>query len=82
MKILSFICALTITFSAVPGALARANQEKAGKNGVMVTDKQSSPFTICIDDSDCQKLGQGDKYACFQVCKKHILIANLFGWFR
>ena len=66
MKILSFIFALTISFSALPRALARANQEKAGGN-LMVTDKQSSPFHICIDDSDCIKLGQGDKFACFQV---------------
>ena len=29
-----------------------------------------TPFPVCIDDSDCSKLGQGTKYACFQV-RKH-----------
>ena len=24
-------------------------------------------FPVCIDDSDCVKLGKGDKFACFQV---------------
>ena len=24
-------------------------------------------LTGCIDDSDCQKLGEGSKYACFLV---------------
>ena len=67
MKILSFIFALTISFSALPKALARANQDKAGGNGVMVYDQKSAPFKICIDDSDCQKIGEGDKFACFQV---------------
>ena len=28
-----------------------------------------TPFPVCIDDSDCSKLGQGTKYACFQVRK-------------
>merc|ERR1711860_183971 len=28
-----------------------------------------TPFPVCIDDSDCSKLGQGTKYACFQyIC--------------
>jgi len=66
MKILSFIFALTISFSALPKASARANQQKGGSNGVMVSEKQSSPFKICIDDSDCLKIGEGDKFACFQ----------------
>jgi len=68
MKILSFVFAvfLTVSVSALPGVSARANQEKVGSNGLMSTQKNSSPFTICIDDSDCLKLGQGDKYACFQ----------------
>ena len=26
-----------------------------------------TPFPVCIDDSDCVKLGKGDKFACFQV---------------
>ena len=35
---------------------------------MMVTDvKKSTPFKICIDDSDCLKIGEGDKFACFQV---------------
>lgn len=67
MKILSFIFVITLilSFSAIiPEVSARANQEKVGsKNNV---SPNSSPFTVCIDDSDCQKLKQGDKYACFQ----------------
>lgn len=28
-----------------------------------------TPFPVCIDDSDCVKLGKGDKFACFQyIC--------------
>jgi hypothetical protein len=28
-----------------------------------------TPFPVCIDDSDCVKLGEGDKFACFQyIC--------------
>ena len=69
MKILSFIFAvfLTVSVSALPGVSARANQEKVGSNNLMTTKPNKSPFEICIDDSDCLKLGQGDKYACFQV---------------
>ena len=26
-----------------------------------------TPFPVCIDDSDCLKMGEGNKYACFQV---------------
>ena len=26
-----------------------------------------TPFPVCIDDSDCLKIGEGNKYACFQV---------------
>ena len=26
-----------------------------------------TPFKVCIDDSDCAQLGQGNKLACFQV---------------
>lgn len=68
MKILSFVFAviLTVSVSALPGASARANQQPTGNNGLVSTKRNSSPFTICIDDSDCLKLGQGDKYACFQ----------------
>jgi len=66
MKILSFIFAvsLTVSLNIIPGVSARANQGSG--SSVMVTEKTSSPFTICIDDSDCQKLGQGDKFACFK----------------
>ena len=69
MKILSFVFAviLTVSVSALPGASARANQQQNGNNGLVSTKRNSSPFKICIDDSDCLKLGQGDKYACFQV---------------
>ena len=28
-----------------------------------------TPFPVCIDDSDCLKMGEGNKYACFQVRK-------------
>ena len=26
-----------------------------------------TPFPVCIDDSDCLKIGEGNKYVCFQV---------------
>jgi hypothetical protein len=67
MKILSFIFVITliVSFSGIPVS-ARANQKNNAGMSVMLTKPNSSPFTVCIDDSDCQKLGQGDKYACFQ----------------
>lgn len=66
MKILSFflVSTLIVSFSAVPEVSARANQ--AGGNNAMTTNPNSSPFKVCIDDSDCQKIKQGDTYACFQ----------------
>ena len=67
MKILSFIFAVILVVG-LPSVSARANQEKMSSNKMMVTDvKKSTPFKICIDDSDCLKIGEGDKFACFQV---------------
>lgn len=67
MKILSCFLVITLmfSFSAVPEVSARANQ---GSNvqSMQTSPKKASPFSVCIDDSDCLKLGQGDKYACFQ----------------
>jgi hypothetical protein len=66
MKILSFIFAVILVVG-LPSVSARANQEKMSSNKMMVTDvKKSTPFKICIDDSDCLKIGEGDKFACFQ----------------
>lgn len=72
MKILSFVFSVTLvaSLSAIPGVSARANQENVVmENGVSATKQNASPFKVCIDDSDCQKIGQGDKFACFQfIC--------------
>ena len=80
MKILSFIFAvfLTVSVSALPGVSARANQEKVKSNNLMTTKPNKSPFEICIDDSDCLKLGQGDKYACFQVRNENQFLSFVF----
>ena len=82
MKILSFVFAvfLTVSVSALPGVSARANQEKVKSNGLMSTQKNSSPFTICIDDSDCLKLGQGDKFlTCFFLLLLKIMFSCIRG---
>ena len=76
MKILSFIFAVILVVG-LPSVSARANQEKMSSNKMMVTDvKKSTPFKICIDDSDCLKIGQGDKFACFQVRNEAKLVYN------
>ena len=68
MKILSFIFVITliISLSAIPEVSARANQQSS-MSAMTTISKKNPPFTVCIDDSDCQKLNQGDKFACFQV---------------
>lgn len=68
MKILS--CFLVITFmfsfSAIPEVSARANQGDGAKLMQTKGPQKESKFPVCIDDSDCLKLKQGDKYACFK----------------
>ena len=68
MKILSFFLVITLmlSFSAIPEVSARANQGSSAK-GMLTTSPQISKFPVCIDDSDCLKLAQGHKFACFKV---------------
>ena len=83
MKILSFIFVTTViaSFSAIPEVSARANQKNSGQ---MLTTSNASPFTVCIDDSDCLKLGKGsdDQHVCFQVYMKIIKHAVFIGIFK
>lgn len=67
MKILSFFLVITLmlSFSAIPEVSARANQGSSAK-GMLTTSPQLSKFPVCIDDSDCLKLAQGHKFACFK----------------
>jgi len=38
----------------------------AAQTGIQAQTVKPTPFSVCIDDSDCNSLGQGSKYACFQ----------------
>ena len=49
-------------FSAISGVLGAQN-----KPHNQLQAPSPTPFPVCIDDSDCVKLGKGDKFACFQV---------------
>lgn len=44
---------------------AMANGAQA-QSGAQAQTAAPTPFPVCIDDSDCVKLGEGNKYACFQ----------------
>jgi len=51
-------------FSAISGVLGAQN-----KPHNQLQAPSPTPFPVCIDDSDCVKLGKGDKFACFQyIC--------------
>ena len=46
----------------------------AESNGIPPAEEEEqqsagSQLSVCIDDSDCKKLGQGNLYACFSVRK-------------
>lgn len=60
---LQWALALVISFSATAlGAQSQMAQ-------VQLALPAPTPFPVCIDDSDCEKLGEGNKYACFQyIC--------------
>jgi len=54
--------ALLVAFVlAVPGLLGAQHGTDAQLSA------KPTPFPVCIDDSDCVKMGEGNKYACFQV---------------
>ena len=55
---LAFLTLSAISFSSIFAAQNTNSQIQA---------PSPTPFPVCIDDSDCVKLGKGDKFACFQV---------------
>ena len=56
-----------IMFSAIFGlGSAAQNRNMASQS----TGPAPTPLPVCIDDSDCEKLREGNKYACFQVLQK------------
>lgn len=55
-----------VAFSALTSSVAFAAQTKVVSQ---ISQPKPTPFPVCIDDSDCEKLGQGNKFACFQyIC--------------
>lgn len=57
---LAFLTLSAISFSSIFAAQNTNSQIQA---------PSPTPFPVCIDDSDCVKLGKGDKFACFQyIC--------------
>ena len=54
-----------LTLSAINSSIFAAQTQMSSQ----VKAPSPTPFPVCIDDSDCVKLGKGDKFACFQVRK-------------
>jgi len=54
-----------LTLSAINSSSFAAQTQMSSQ----VKAPSPTPFPVCIDDSDCVKLGKGDKFACFQyIC--------------
>ena len=58
------IVAVLVAFSALVTVSLGAQSKMASQQ---LPAASPTPFPVCIDDSDCIKLGKGDKFACFQV---------------
>ena len=70
---------ILVSLIAFQGVLSRANQAPVNGNGFNVHEQTSTPFAVCIDDSDCWKLDQERyKYACFTVNKADIIWIPLY----
>lgn len=60
------IVAVLVAFSALVTVSLGAQSKMASQQ---LPAASPTPFPVCIDDSDCIKLGKGDKFACFQyIC--------------
>jgi len=56
-----------VAFLALGSGLSSALAAQTQLNSQL--SPSPTPFPVCIDDSDCVKLGAGDKFACFQyIC--------------
>lgn len=54
-----------LTLSAINSSSFAAQTQMSSQ----IKAPSPTPFPVCIDDSDCVKLGKGDKFACFQyIC--------------
>ena len=58
------LLAFLVAFSAIVNQCFGAQTQRAS---LQLPEASPTPFPVCIDDSDCVKLGEGDKFACFQV---------------
>ena len=58
------VLALLLAFSALVNLAFGAQSQLVSQQ---LPQAGPTPFPVCIDDSDCIKLGKGDKFACFQV---------------
>ena len=65
---LAFLTLSAISFSSIFAAQNTNSQIQA---------PSPTPFPVCIDDSDCVKLGKGDKFACFQVRNLTVFFTNI-----
>lgn len=66
LSVKSAVFYLLVALSAFAPSLPGAKAAQATSRTQSV---RPTPFSVCIDDSDCSKLGQGTKYACFQyIC--------------
>jgi len=66
LSVSSAVFYLLLALSAFAPSLPCAKAAQASKLDQSV---KPTPFSVCIDDSDCSKLMQGTKYACFQyIC--------------
>ena len=62
-KIKLLIVLTTVTTLSVTSVSSAQTSQLASQ----IASPAPTPFPVCIDDSDCVKLGKGDKFACFQV---------------
>ena len=69
---LAFLTLSAISFSSIFAAQNTNSQIQA---------PSPTPFPVCIDDSDCVKLGKGDKFACFQVRNLTVFSFNKYWLF-
>lgn len=64
---LSFSAAVSLVLFLAISVLPSSSV--AAQTRIAAQTVKPTPFSVCIDDSDCSKLGQGSKYACFQyIC--------------
>lgn len=56
---------VAVALAAVVALASAANYQPQSSNGLVSASQKDGSLQACIDDSDCKKLGPGNR--CFQV---------------